>query len=227
VAPAGVKEPPYDSLKDLVTINIIGVQPTAVVASNDLPARSLKELIALLKAAPGKYSYGAAGTLSVNTLMMEMFKKQAGNLDLVLVPFKGNNEVTTELLAGRLPLAALTSTGVLDLYRAGKVRVLAVASDARIKSAPDIPTGAEQGFPDLIVVTFNAISLPAATPRPIQNRLNQAIVSIMASEAYVRDLDKLGMELFSGSTPEQATKFIASLASKWTPAIRDLAATQQ
>lgn len=227
VAPAGVKEPPYDSLKDLVTINIIGVQPTAVVASNDLPARSLKELIALLKAAPGKYSYGAAGTLSVNTLMMEMFKKQAGNLDLVLVPFKGNNEVTTELLAGRLPLAALTSTGVLDLYRAGKVRVLAVASDARIKSAPDIPTGAEQGFPDLIVVTFNAISLPAATPRPIQNRLNQAIVSIMASEAYVRDLDKLGMELFSGSTPEQATKFIASLAAKWTPAIRDLAATQQ
>ncbi len=227
VAPAGVKEPPYDSLKDLSTIAIIGVQPTAIVSANDFPAKSLKELTALLRANSGKYVYGAAGTLSVNTLMMEMYKKQAGNLNLDLVPFKGNNEVTAELLAGRLPLAALTSTGVLDIYRAGRVRVLAVASDSRIKSAPDIPTAAEQGFPDLVVVTFNAISVPAATPRPIQTRLNQVIVSIMASESYVKDLDKLGMELFSGSTPEQAQKFIANLAAKWTPAIRDLAATQQ
>jgi tripartite-type tricarboxylate transporter receptor subunit TctC len=226
VAPAGVKEPPYDALKDLATVAIIGVQPTAIIASSDFPAKTMKDLVALLKANPGKYSYGAAGTLSVNTLMMEMFKKQAGNVSLELIPFKGTNEVVAELLAGRLPLAALTSTGVLDLYRAGRIKVLAVVNDSRIKSAPDIPTAVEQGFPDLVVVTFNAISLPGATPRPILNRLNQVIVSIMASDSYAADLDKLGMELFSGSTSEQATRFIASLAAKWTPAIRDLAAQQ-
>lgn len=227
VAPAGVKEPPYDALKDLATISIIGVQPTAIVGSNDMPARNFKELVPLLRANPGKYPYGSAGALSVNTLMMEMFKKQAGNLGMDLVPFKGNNEVVAELLAGRLPLAALTSTGVLDLYRAGKVRVYAVANETRIKSAPDIPTTVEMGMPDLVVVTFNAISLPAATPQPILNRLHQVIGSIMGSDAYAADLNKLGMELFPGTTPEQASRFITSLAQKWTPHLRELAATHQ
>ena len=227
IAPAAVKQPPYDAIKDLATIAIIGVQPTMIVAHPDVPAKTLKELIVLLKANPGKYNYGVSGSLSVNQLMMEMFKKQAGNLNVTPVPYKGTNEVTADLLAGRVQLAALTATGAMELYHANRIRVLASCSETRLKAAPDIPTAIEAGLPDLVVLTFNAISLPAATPKPVLEKLNQTIVKIMASESYVKDLDKLGMELFSGSTPERATKFISDLAAKWTPQIRELAALQQ
>lgn len=227
IAPAAVKPPPYDAIKELATIAIIGIQPTMIVAHPELPAKSLKELIALLKANPGKYNYGIAAGLSVNQLMMEMFKKQAGNLNVVAVSYKGTNEVTTDLMAGRIQLAAYPATGAMDLYRTGRVRILATCSEVRLKTAPDIPTAIEGGLPDLVVLTFNAVSLAAATPKSIVDRLNQVIVKIMASDAYIQDLDKLGMEPFVGSTPEKASQFISDVATKWTPQLRELAEQQQ
>lgn len=226
IAPAAVKEPPYNAMKDLITIAIIGVQPVMIVATPGLPVKNLRELIDLLKANPGKYNYGTSGSLSVNQLMMEMFKKQAGNLDVTLISYHGTNEVARDLLGGHIHLAALTATGALPLYRAGKLRVVAACAETRLRAAPEIPTAIEQGMPDLVVLTFNAISVPAGTPKPVLDRLNQTMAKIMASDTYINDLDRLGMELFAGSTPEKATKFIGDLILKWTPQIKELAAQQ-
>ncbi len=226
IAPMAVKKPPYNALKDLINIAIIGVQPVMIVATPGLPVKTLRELTDLLKANPGKYNYATSGSLSVNQLMMEMYKKQAGNLDVTLIPYSGTNEVARDLLSGRVHLAALTATGALDLYRAGRLRVLAVCAETRLRSAPEIPTSVESGMPDLLVSTFNAISVPAGTPKRVVDRLSQTLAKIMASDDYVKDLDKLGMDLFAGSTPEKTSKFISDLLLKWAPQIKELAAQQ-
>lgn len=228
IAPSTVKEPPYNVIKDLITIAIIGVQPLMIVATPGLPAKNLRELIELLRANPGKYSYGTSGDLSVNQLMMELFKKQAGNLNVTPVTYSGGtNEVARDLLGGQIHLAALTASGALPLYRGGKLRVLAVCAESRLRSAPDIPTAIESGMSDFVVLTFNAISVAAGTPKPVVDRLNQAMSTIMASDAYGKELDQLGMELFAGgSTPERATKFIGDFITQWTPQIREISAQQ-
>ncbi len=227
IAPAAVKTPPYNAMKDLNTIAIIGVQPIMIVATPSLPAKNLQELIGLLKANPGKYNYALSGGLTVNTLMMEMFKKQAGNLDVTAVPYKGTNEVALALVGGHVELAALTPGSGMELYRANKIRVLAVASESRLKAAPDFPTTVEQGLPDLVVLTFDAISIPAATPKPITDRLTQVIGRIMATDAYLEELDRLGMEAFAGSTsPERVNQFLNGLINRWSPTIKELSARE-
>ena len=223
IAPATVKEPPYEVMKDLITIAIIGVQPIMLVATPGLPVKNLREFVDLIKASPGKYTYGTSSDLSVNELMMKRLKKQAGNLNLIPVNYSGGtNEVARDLLGGHLHLAALAASGALPLYHGGKLRVLAVSAATRLRSAPDIPTFVESGLPDVVVLTFNAISVPAGTPKPIVDRLSQTMAKVMAADDYVKDLDKLGMDLLpGGSSTENATKFLNDFIGKFTPDIKE------
>ena len=133
--------PPYDPVKDFAAVAVFAYSSTSVVINPSLPVRTLKELIDYAKANPGKLSYGSAGNGSITNLAGELFKLRAGGLDIVHVPYKGIGQGVTDLIGGQIPMFSANATAqILDLHRAGKVHILSVNAQTRIRSAPDIPT---------------------------------------------------------------------------------------
>src|SRR6476620_5511429 len=133
--------PPYDPVKDFAAVAVFAYSSTSVVINPSVPVLALKELIDYAKANPGKLSYGSAGNGSITNLAGELFKLRAGGLDIVHVPYKGIGQGVTDLIGGQIPMFSANATAqILDRYRAGKVRILSVNAQTRIRSAPDIPT---------------------------------------------------------------------------------------
>src|SRR5919198_1480408 len=166
INPAVTNGATYDPLKDFVPIAIITIAPTSIAVHPSVAAKTLQELVALVKANPGKYSYGSAGQGSITNLTGELFKRQAGGLDILHVPYKGAGPGLQDLVGGHIPIfTPILSAAPLAYHRAGKVRILAVCSDKRVSSAPDIPTAIEAGVPGMVVEVFNAIFAPARRRR--------------------------------------------------------------
>jgi tripartite-type tricarboxylate transporter receptor subunit TctC len=221
INPAVTGEAPYDALKDFVAIAIITIVPTSIVVHPSVPAKTLQELVALLKANPGKYSYGSAGQGSITNLTGELFKRQAGGLDMLHVPYKGAGPGLQDLIGGHIPIfTPILSAGPLSYHRAGKLRILAVCSEKRVGSAPEVPTAIEAGVPGMVVNVFNAIFAPAATPRSIIGQLHQATMKAMADEGLQKDLRNAGAEPVTDSNPEKAARFIKDESARWPPIVK-------
>jgi len=218
ILPAAQSSAQYDALKDFVLVGMLSVTATCIVVNPKVPARSLKELVALLKANPGKYSYGSAGHGTITNLTGELFKLQAGKLSVVHVPYKGGGPAMQDLVAGHIPMTTpILSSAVLAQHRAGRARILGVNSDERIKAAPDIPTSMEAGVPGMHVEVFSAVFAPADTPWHAVEQLRQATVKLRAEPAFLQDLEKAGAEPFAHPSEQ---KFFAEEAARWAQIIK-------
>lgn len=213
------KNPSYDPVKDFAPIAVFGIVPTGI-AVHPIVANSLRKLIERVKANPGKYSYGHSGSGGITNLSGELFKQQAGGLDIVPIPYKGGGPSVRDLIAGQIPIAVVTFSTVLPFYRSGRLRILAVFSDKRSKQAPDIPTAVELGVPGMVAYTFTVFLAPAGTPKPIIDRLSQATRKSMADEAFQKVLERAGVEPVTDSNPEKAAQFVKDEIAKWGAVVK-------
>jgi tripartite-type tricarboxylate transporter receptor subunit TctC len=215
--------PPYDPVKDFAAVAVFAYSSTSVVINPSVPARTLRELIDYAKANPRALSYGSAGNGSITNLAGELFKQRAGGLDIVHVPYKGIGPVLVDVVSGQLPMMSANATAhILDLHRAGKVRILSVNSSARLKTAPDIPTSIEAGLPGMVAQTTFGIFAPAGTLRPILDRINQVTQHVMADEQFQKELLRLGFEPLLGIGPDQATGVFQDELVRWTPILKSV-----
>ena len=221
IAPVIAPRAPYDPLKDLATIAVISASATSIVVNPALPVQSLQELIAHAKVNPGKLSYGSAGVGSMSQMTGELFKQLAGGLNIVHVPYKGAGPSIADAISGHIPIATPNATGqVLDLHKSGKLRVLAVNAPQQLKAAPEIPTAVEQGLPDMTVQFFCGLFAPAATPKPIVDRINQVTQALLRDEDFRSKLMALGYEPVLDRGPREAEAFIRAEQARWTPIVR-------
>jgi tripartite-type tricarboxylate transporter receptor subunit TctC len=218
---AVLANPPYDPVKDFAAVTVFAYSSTSVVVHPSVPARTLTELIAYAKANPGKLSYGSAGNGSITNLAGELFKQRAGGLDIVHVPYKGIGQVLVDLLSGQIPMMSANATAqILELHRAGKVRILSVNAQSRIKSAPEIPTSIEAGLPGMVAQTTFGIFAPAGTPKPILERLNAVPQQVMADTAFQNELLTKGFEPLLEIGPDKAAGIFQDELIRWTPILK-------
>jgi tripartite-type tricarboxylate transporter receptor subunit TctC len=221
ISPVIMSTPPYDPVRDLAPIVTTAVSISALMVHESLPVYTLQELIAYVRANPGKLSYGSAGVGTSSHLCAELFKQLADLPDIVHVPYKGANPGLVDFYAGHLPMfAASISPQVLDMHRAGKIRILVAGTDRRIAGAPDIPISTDVGFPDLITLMFMGVFAPAGTPRAIIEQIATATHQIMADQEFQKRLMLAGFEPVTDSGPEQTAKFIKAELVRWTPLLK-------
>jgi tripartite-type tricarboxylate transporter receptor subunit TctC len=219
--PVSMAKPPYNTLKDFAPISIIAISSISIVVNPSVPAKNLKELIDYCKANPGKLSYGSAGAGTLINLAGEMFKQLAGLSDIVHVPYKGAGPAIADAVSGHIPIVLPNVTGqVLELHRAGKIRILAVAAPARLKGAPDIPTAIEAGLPNMVAQLFTGVFAPAATPKPIIDKIAQATKTAMLDNEFQAKLINAGFEPATDTDPDKARKFISDELQRWPPVLQ-------
>ena len=204
---------PYDSLRDFAPVTQIGALPLILIVHPSLPARSVKELIALAKQRPGQLSYASSGVGSATHMTTELFRMMTG-VDIVHVPYKGSGQAMTDLIGGQVGVAFDQITSSLPHVQAGKLRALAVTSARRFPSVPDLPSVAEAGVPGYESVSWNGIAAPAATPRDIVNRIQAEVARALQAPDMKERFLKDGIEGI-GSTPEQFAAHIRAERAKW------------
>jgi tripartite-type tricarboxylate transporter receptor subunit TctC len=218
IAPQLPRSTPYDPMKDFTHIALFGGPPAVFAINPSLPAKDLKEFVALAKAKPGSLSYGSPGNGTQGQLVAELFKKLAG-IDLQHVPYKGASGAVTDMIAGHIPAVSTTLSTAAGQIRAGRARGLAISAPARLPDYPDIPTFAESGYPDLVATVWFSLSGPAGLPQPIVERLNAEVRRAMELSDVK---DKLRHE---GIAPnrldaKEFTAFVADELRRWGPIVR-------
>ena len=219
--PVLMSPPLYDPIKDFAAIYILCLSPTVIVVHPSVPARTLAELIAYAKANPGRLSYGSAGAGTLTNLAGELFKQLIGAPDIVHIPYKGSAPGLTDLASGHIPMMTPNIGGpLIDFHRVGKVRILAVAAEERLRAAPDIPTAIEAGLPGMVAANLNGLFVPAGVAPAIVDQIAQATRKLMADEAFGRLLVASGFEPTAQSGPAQAQRLVAEELARWTPIMR-------
>jgi tripartite-type tricarboxylate transporter receptor subunit TctC len=219
--PMTMAKVPYDPARDFVPIGILAVSTTSIVVHASVPVKSLKEFIAYAKANAGRLSYGSAGSGTMSNLSGELFKQLTGLNELVHIPYKGAGPGITDLVSGHIPVMTPNVTGqVLELHRTGKIRILAVNAAERLGAAPDIPTAIEEGVPDMIGLLFLGLFAPAATPRPIIDRIAAASQAAMADPEFRKVLTASGLEAVADSDSDKAKRFMTGEIARWEPVVK-------
>jgi tripartite-type tricarboxylate transporter receptor subunit TctC len=204
VSAAVGKDLPYDWLRDLAPVSLVTRFAPVLIINPSLPAKDLKEFIALARANPGKFSYGSSGAGTAIHLASELFKSATG-VDIVHVPYRGNAGVMPDLLAGRIAMLIDGVPPQIKNIESGAVRALAVTTRTRAPALPNVPTMIEQGI-DYEVPYWTAIYAPAATPKPIVDKLAGEIARTMQDREVIGRLSNAGTEAV-GSTPQQLDVF--------------------
>jgi len=213
---------PYDSKKDFAHVSLATTGPNVLIVNPAFPAQTLKELIEIVKKEPGKYNYGSAGNGASGHMAMELLKTLSG-MKIDHVPYKGGAPALQDVMAGVLPMMFTNQDLAFAQAKAGKVRIIGVASLERNPAMPNAPTIAEQGFPGFAAVSWNGISAPAGTPRPILDKLQQNIKLAFEEPELKKKLLENGF-VPEASTPEVYQKFVADEMDKWTKVAKDAGA---
>ena len=214
INPASYKKMPYDALRDFAPITHTLIVPNLVVMHPSLPAKSVKDVIALAKARPGEILYGSSGHGTNPHLTIELFASMA-RIRLLHVPYKGTAPGLVDLLAGRVALMATASMALLIPHvKTGKLRALGVTTAHRIRALPDVPTIAEAGLPGYESVQWSGLLAPAGTPREIIVLLHREAVSILRAPEARERLANDGAEVV-GSSPEEFSAFLRAETVKW------------
>src|SRR5215472_8721345 len=208
----------YDPIKDFAPISLVAASPNVVTAHPSLPAKNLKELIDLIKANPGKYSYAQPATGSTPHLAGELFK-QTYNLDLVTVPFNGAPLAINSALGNHTPIAFTALPPAIGNIKDGSLRGVAVLSKQRVAALPDLPTNVEEGVPGLESDTLTGIVAPAGTPAAVIDKWNAAIVKIAADPEVKKKLDTLGFVPVANSPAEFAERIKSEMA-RWDKVVK-------
>jgi tripartite-type tricarboxylate transporter receptor subunit TctC len=218
VNPSLYAKVPYDPIKDFVPVTIAAASPNILFVNPVVPARSVGELIALIKSSPGKYSYAQPSTGSTPHLSGELFKLQYG-LDLVTVPFNGASLAVNSTIAGHTPIAFTALPAAIANIKEGNLRGLAVTAAKRSPALPDVPTMAEASIPDQEAETINGLLAPAGTPDEIVARINRDTVEALSLPDVKERLSVLGFEPVV-STPAAFGARIKSEIAKWDKVVR-------
>jgi len=217
--PSTYKKMPFDTLRDFAPISHVLSVPQLIAVHPSVPAKSVKELIALAKARPGELQYAAAGHGTLPHLTMELFASMA-QIRLVNVPYKGGAPGIIDLLGGRISLIATSSMSlVIPHVRSGRLRALGVTTAARIHALPDIPTIAEAGLPGYEAVQWAGLLAPAGTPREIITRLHKEITAILRAPEVKELLARDSNEVVA-SSPEEFAAFIRAEIVKWAKVVK-------
>jgi tripartite-type tricarboxylate transporter receptor subunit TctC len=210
----------YDVNKDFAPIGLVASTPMIVDANPSFPANSLSDVIALAKKDPGKYSAGTPPAPTVNYFAALLFNQMAG-VDITIVTYKGTGPLTTDLLGNHVPLGFNTIPASVSQIAAGQLRGLAVSSTTRSAALPGVPTSAESGLPGFEAVQYYGLAAPAGTPRPIVDRLNKELQTILKSDDTKKLMIDLGSEPTPG-TPEDYAANIQREEGKWAALIKKL-----
>lgn len=213
------KQLPYDPVKDFVPITLIARVPNLLVVNPEVPAKSVKELIALLKANPGKYTFASSGNGTSQHLSGELFKSMAG-VDMQHIPYKGSPPALQDVVGGQVTMTFDNITTAWPLAKAGKLRALAVTTAKRSPIAPDVPTLAESGLAGYEVGSWQGVFAPAGTPPDVVKRLNTEIVKIINMPDVRAKLEALGAEPVGNSSDEFAT-IVKSEVAKWAKVVKE------
>jgi len=217
--PALFSKLPYDSARDFAPISMTSRVTLALAASVSLPANSVKELVALAKASPGKFTYGSTGIGNVTHLAGEMLKTNAG-IDLVHVPYKGAGPQLIDVISGNVAVGFTSLTAAIPHVRSGRLKALVVTSKQRSSAAPDIPTVSEVGMPEIEIATgWFGILAPAHTPKAIISRLNAEIVKVIKMPDVQTRFTGQGLDPAT-STAEEFAALIKSDLVKWAKVIK-------
>jgi tripartite-type tricarboxylate transporter receptor subunit TctC len=210
---------PYRPAADFNAIVLVATAPVAITANPAVPAKTMKELIALARARPGQLNYGAAGVNGINHLAAELLKR-AGKFDITLVAYKGVAQALPALIGGEVQLMFASLPGSIDQIRTGRIRALAVTSAKRSGSAPDIPTVAESGVPGYDASSWFAFLAPAGTPKAIIERLNAEAMKAVRTPDLRDLLIRQGMDP-AGSTPAETDAYLRNEIAKWTQVVKE------
>jgi tripartite-type tricarboxylate transporter receptor subunit TctC len=212
INPSIYKNVPFDSVKDITPISVFGTVPLVLVVNTSVAAKNTRELVALVKASPGKLNYGSAGNGSVLHLAGELFKEQAGAF-ITHIPYRGTGPLTTDLMGGQVDMAFLSVTAAAPHIKSGKLRAIGVSTRTPTAVLPDVPTLAESGLPGYSFDAWLAIIAPGGTPKPIVQDLYQKFRTALANKDVQSNLHAQGITILEG-TPEQAEPFFVSELAK-------------
>ena len=213
-----LKEPGYDAVKDFAPLAGAGAFEHVFVVKNDLPARTIPELIALAKKDPGKLNYGSTGVGSGSHLATELFMTRTG-IQMTHVPFRGAAPLVTDIMGGRIDVSNSTLPSVLGQFQAGQMRAIGIASPKRNPQAPDVPTLREQGIANADAESWAAFFAPANTPKPILDRLSGAIMGILNKPDVKERITKIGFTL-NVRDPEAFKPYLVQEIQTWSDIIK-------
>ena len=223
INPAAMSKPPYDPLRDFMPVTLVSSSPTCVMVNPSIPAKNLKELVAFVRANQKQLSYGSPGAGSINHLAAELFKQLVGAAELQHVAYKGAGPGVADLMAGHIPLfMGIFGAQPLAQHRAGRLRILAVFGEQRLKAAPDIPTAVEQGLPKMVTSIFHGVFAPAGTPPAVVAQIHAATKAAWSEGLLQKDLETVGGTPAVDSTPESADRFIRQEIARWTPLVKSI-----
>jgi tripartite-type tricarboxylate transporter receptor subunit TctC len=221
INPHMTKNPPYDALKDLAPVTMVGVIPSVIIVNVDVPAKTLGELLALAKKQPVAFASPGAGT-SLH-LTGEILNEAAG-VEMTHVPYKGDAQAMQDLLGGRIPVMMANLALALPQIRAGKVRALAVTIGKRAAQLPDVPTVAESGFKDFDISVWFTVFTAAAVPKDALDVLYREISRIVDSPDFKSRMSEMTVDAYS-ATPAQMRQFIAAEYERWGRIVRKTGAS--
>ena len=205
---------PFDTLRDFEPITLVGLVPFLLVTNAKLPPDNLGELLAWIKANPGKVNYSSFGSNTTNHLAGEAFKVAAG-IEATHVPYKGSSPSITDLLGGQVQYTFDTITATLPHVRSGGLKAIAVALGERSALVPDVPTLSESGLPGFTAGTWFGMMAPKGTPPAIIDKLHGEVVAVLRSDAMRKEFAAKGIET-GGNTPQEFAKFIGDESARWT-----------
>lgn len=223
INPSIYKDLPYDPIKDITPISIVGTDSFVLATYPAVPASNVKELIALAKSQPGKLNYGSAGNGSVLHLAGELFCSEAG-VKITHVPYKGGSQLMTDLIGGHVEMAFLSIPQCLQQVKAGKLRAIALSTPKRSSALPDLPTLAESGLPNYSYDAWWALIGPAGLPQEIVKRLNAAVKETIGSKEVQEKFSPQGTQLV-GSTPDEAAQTFKTDLAKNAALVKQSGAT--
>jgi tripartite-type tricarboxylate transporter receptor subunit TctC len=216
----------YELLKDFAPVTTIGTSPYWILINPQVnKVNTMQELVAAMRANPGKMTYASGGSGGITHLASEMMKLQ-GKLDVVHIPFKGNSPALTELVAGRVDMLIDQPASSEAFVKAGKLKPLAVTSRTRIPTAPNIPTMAESGFPGFEAIAWFGLGFPAGTPLDIVERMNREVATALASPEVKQKFEAAGITPLAMS-PAQFTDLIKADIVRWRTVINDAKITAE
>jgi tripartite-type tricarboxylate transporter receptor subunit TctC len=209
----------YDPVRDLAPVSYAAHAALLFATHPSIPAKSVKDLVALAHARPGQLSYASAGTGGVQHLAGELFRS-AAKIDIVHIPYKGAGPAVIDMVGGQVPMGFTALPSSLPHARAGRLRALAVTSGKRSESAPELPTFVELGYPAIDIVSWYGVLVPARTPREVITKLSAEVVRSVQSADVKAKLLQQGVESV-GTTPEQFAQFIQSEIARYGKVVRD------
>jgi len=210
----------YDIEKDFTPVSIVAVIPLLLVTPNSLPAKSVKDLIAMAKAQPGKLNFASFGLGSAGHLAGEILLSMTGT-EMVHVPYKGSAPAVADVVGGRVTMMLPGIGSAINLAREGKLKALAVSTAKRVAGAPDIPTIAESGVPGYDVATWESVQAPAGTPPEVVGKLNASIRDVVATNDLRQKMIALGFEPDATRSPAAARQFVRDQMNMWGKVVRE------